>query len=223
MSRPDATVVMPTRGRAARAAACVERLLHVSRGYDVKVIVVTDDPATMAACMGRDRHVLFQVERTTAPVAWNAGAACATSDVLVLGADDLWFGHGWIGETLDRMQDFPDGAGLIGFNDLARDGRELATHWAVQRAFAQEHLGGILYPPCYQHCFGDNEVTARAKAAGRFIWAQCALVEHRHPAFAKAAVDDLYVEKLQTMDADRALFAWRQEHGFPDTWKPVLE
>ena len=38
---PEASVVMPSRGRAQQAAECVERLLHASRGYRVEVIVVT--------------------------------------------------------------------------------------------------------------------------------------------------------------------------------------
>ena len=220
--RPEASVVVATRGRAQQAAEMVERLLHASRGYRVEVVVVTDDVQTFAATDNLATRVILQQERTPAPVSWNQGAALASSDVLVLGADDLWFGHGWIGETLDRMADFPDGAGLIGFNDLGRDGNELATHWAVSRAFARKRLGGVLYPPCYQHYCGDNEMTMRAKAAGRFRFAQFALVEHRHPLFGKAHVDAGYLEHQRTMDADRHLLAWRQEQGWPDDWEAVL-
>lgn len=222
MPGPEASVVVPSRGRAQQAAEMVERLLHASRGYRVEVIVVTDDVQTFAATDNLATRVVLQQERTSAPLAWHAGAAVSRADVLVLGADDLWFGHGWLGETLDRLADFPDGEGLVGFNDLARDGNELATHWAVSRTFARKRLGGALYPPCYQHYCGDNEMTARAKAAGRFKWAQFALVEHRHPLFGKAEVDGLYVEKAPMLDADRHLFNWRQEQGWPEAWEGVL-
>lgn len=220
--RPEASVVMPSRGRAQQAAECVERLLHASRGYRVEVIVVTDDVQTFAATDNLATRVILQRERTSAPMAWHEGAAAARADVLVLGADDLWFGHGWLGETLDRMADFPDGEGLVGFNDLARNGNELATHWAVHRAFARKRCGGALYPPCYQHFCGDDEMTARAKAAGRFTWAQFALVEHRHPLFLKAELDVTYLENGPRLEADRQLFAWRQEQGWPEAWEAAF-
>lgn len=221
-ARPEVSVVVATRGRAGQAAACIERLLHASRGYRVEVIVVTDDPLTFAATDCLATRVILSAERTPAPAGWHQGAALARADVLALGADDLWYGHGWIGETLDRLADFPDGEGLVGFNDLGRDGNELATHWAVSRGFARKHLGGALYPPCYQHYYGDNEVTARAKAAGRFQWAHYALVEHRHPAFGKAAVDAGYALASRVMEADRRLFEQRQAMGFPDVWEPAV-
>jgi glycosyltransferase involved in cell wall biosynthesis len=216
------SVVIPTRNRPEQAQACVDRCRHVSRGYDVEIIVVTEDMATVRAMAGTSARVCRSETPLTAPQAWHLGAKIAKGDVLVLGADDLWFFHGWVGETLDCMAAFPDGAGVVGFNDLARDGNDLATHWAVHRRFAVEHLGGSLYPPCYRHYFGDNEVNARAKRWERFVWARYAIVEHRHPIFGKANVDSLYLEKQAWFEDDRALFEARAKVNFPNVWQPAL-
>jgi glycosyltransferase involved in cell wall biosynthesis len=212
------SIILPTRERPEQAQRCVDRFRATTRGYDVELVVVTDDPAT-----GTQGCDLIRTPPMSALDAWNYGATQASGDILVLAADDLWPFHGWLGETLERMADFPDArGGMIGFNDLARDGRALATHWAITRAAAVAWNGGVLVPPCYHHYFCDNEVTARLKRAGRYIWAANAVVEHRHPAWNKAEADALYLSKVPLMDADRAIFEQRQEAGFPDDFAAVL-
>lgn len=212
------SIIMPTRERPKQALRCINRFWQTTRGYDVEIIVLTDDPATVAVMPMLDLE-----PRSSALELWNHGARQASGDVLVLAADDLWPFHGWLGETLERMGDFPDArGGMIGFNDLGRDGSALATHWAITRAAAIAWNGGVLVPPCYHHYFVDNEVTERLRRADRYIWATNAIVEHRHPAFGKAQADALYLAKLPLMDVDGAIFRQRQAAGFPDDFPAVL-
>ncbi len=217
------SVVLPTKGRAAQAARCVERFLQTSRGYGVEVVVVTDeDPETVAACRDSGALVLDPPVSRGAIWAWNFGAAIAEGDVLVLGADDLWPMHGWCGEMLERMAAFPEGDGLVGFNDLARRGEELATHYAMSRRYCARYNGGVLACPKYRHFYIDNEANARAKRAGRFVWAEFAVLEHRHPAWQKAPVDAGYAARQPWIDGDAQTFFERAQAGFPDDFDPVV-
>lgn len=218
------TVILPTRERAEQAARCVERLVHVSRRYPLEILVVTDgDEETRRACAGLPAtRVLFSESPMRAIACWNWGAHEAHGEILMLGADDLWWGHGWIGEMLDRMADFPNGEGMVGLNDLHQNGHVHATHWAVSKRFALEALGGVLVTPHYQHFYCDNEANARAKRAGRYTWAEWAIVEHRHPAAGKAAMDAGYVRRQALMGVDRAIFTHRVKAGFPDDFEPVI-
>lgn len=217
------SVILPSRGRPEQAARCVERARATARGYDLEVIGIADaDPATAAALAGVADQMLALPERVGPIAGWNLGAAAASGAVLVLGADDLWWFHGWIGEMLERMNEFPGGDGMVGFNDLAQNGNELATHFAVSRQFAIEHFGGVLVCPHYQHYCVDNEATARGQRAGRYVWAQNAVTEHRHPVWRKARMDATYAERQPLLQADFELFQRRQAAGFPDDFEPVL-
>lgn len=217
------SVVLPSRGRAAQARRCVERLLATTRGYALEVVVVTDGCRETSEALRPLADRLVELPRRSgAPAAWNAGAAAATGEIIVLGADDLWWGHGWIGEMLERMAELPDGDGLVGFNDLARDGDELATHYAISRRFMVEHLGGVLACPAYRHYYIDNEANVRAKLAGRFTWARFCLVEHRHPLYGKAEMDTVYAETMGLIEQDGETFLRRAAAGFPDDYKPSV-
>jgi glycosyltransferase involved in cell wall biosynthesis len=218
------SVIMPTRERPEQALRCIERLLQTSVGYDVEAIVVADGDDTTGDVIARAgvARVIMPPERLSAPRCWNLGAAAATGDVLVLAADDLWWFHGWIGEMTEWMAAFPNGDGMIGFNDLAQDGNKLATHYAVSRRFAVEQFGGVLVCPQYRHYFIDNEATARGMRAGRYRWAQNSVVEHRHPAWRKAKSDGLYASRAPLMAEDQAMFQRRRAAGFPDDFEAVI-
>lgn len=217
------SVVMPTQARAEQAVRCVERLRQTARGYDLEVVAVADDDEVSAAALAPVADAVILTPGRVGPVAgWNLGAEVASGDVLVLGADDLWAFHGWVGEMLERMAEFPDGDGMVGFNDLAQDGDVLATHYAVSRRFAREHFGGVLVCPHYQSYYVDVEATARGKRAGRYTWAQNAVLEHRHWLWRKAACDGLYVERAPLMATDEALFRRRMLAGWPDDFERVL-
>lgn len=218
------SVILPTRERPEQARRCLERLWQTAVGYDVEAVAVVDqDESTVAAISGAGLgRVIALPERVGAVRAWNIGATAASGDVLVLAADDLWWFHGWVGEMLEQMARFPTGDGMVGFNDLAQDGNILATHYAVSRRFAIEHFGGVLVCPHYRQYFVDNEATARARRANRYIWAQNAVVEHRHPCWRKAELDGLYTASSQFMKVDGETFVRRRTAGFPNDYDAVL-
>lgn len=218
------SVIIPSRQRVAQVRECVERLWATVRGYDVECIVVADgDMATAQALDGVASRTILLPMQCGALQAWNTGASLATGAVLVLGADDLWWFHGWIGEMLEVMAQFPNGDGMVGLNDLAHDGNKISTHFGVSRQCAIEHFGGCLVTPVYRHYYVDQEAAARAKRAGRFAWAQNAVAEHLHPVFGKARMDAVYEWPQASLEADGELFFKRAAAGWPDDFEPVLQ
>jgi hypothetical protein len=140
---------------------------------------------------------------------------------LFLTGDDVRFWPGW----LDHVQ---RAAGsryhVVGTNDLGNPrvtSGEHATHLLVRRVYVDE-LGaswdgpGVVAHESYGHWFVDDEVVTVAKQRG--VWTPClsAKVEHQHPLYGKAEMDDTYRLGLESAEADKALFGRRcTEHGVP--------
>lgn len=68
--------------------------------------------------------------------------------------------------------------GMIGLNDGIHDGNELATHWCCHKRLL-DFTDGAFFHPGYRHSYCDQELTDIAKALGRYVWAEDALIEHR--------------------------------------------
>ena len=63
----------------------------------------------------------------------------------------------------------------------------------------------------YEHEYVDNEFIETAKHRGEFIHAEHAIVEHLHPDWGKAEVDDTYRLGRSQTNRDKALFRKRRK------------
>lgn len=138
----------------------------------------------------------------------------------VAAADDLVFYPGWLGKSLGAMNVL--GYGLVGFNDMNRDGSELATHWIADRDFLIKYNGGVIYAPWYKSQWCDPELNEIAKRAGRFTWCEDALVEHIHPNYGKSPSDATYRISESNESLDRDVYNIRRDNMFPINWEPIL-
>jgi len=133
---------------------------------------------------------------STWPQKINEGYRCSSEPWMLLGADDIRFRPGWF-EATSKLREH--GFGVIGTNDLGNPAvlrGEHSTHPLIDRDYADE-MGTIDGPGeivhCgYRHWCCDNEIVETAKA--RKAWAFCssAVVEHCHPYWGKAEMDDTY-------------------------------
>jgi hypothetical protein len=133
--------------------------------------------------------------------------------------DDVRFWPGWLDQAVRAAGDRYH---VIGTNDLANPrvtAGEHATHLLVRRSYVDE-VGAswdgpkVLAHEGYGHNFVDDEIVAAAK--GREVWAPClaARVEHLHPLFGKAEMDEVYRLGAEQIGRDKELFARRlAEHG----------
>ena len=218
------SVLLPTLNR-------VEMCLHTLRSLEVtapgaEVCLVADgDPSILqraVAEIGLDFATNWRPEPRTNVAAWNIALGMASRDLVVFAADDLEFRPGWLEAALYEMAHFDEGWGLVGFND-GHLGKELSTHYLLHRRFICQVLGGRVAWPCYLHSFNDLETNDRAKAAGRYRWAERAHVHHHHWLFGDRPQDATDTATLGSHSIAQARYRERAAQGFPNDWPPVIE
>ena len=133
---------------------------------------------------------------------------------LFLVGDDVRFQQGWLDHAQQASR---DGAHVIGTNDLHNPrvvAGEHATHLLVRRAYVDERGAsldgpGVVLHEGYGHWFCDDEAVTVAKDREVWAFAPGAKVEHLHPLWGLAEMDDTYRIGADRADADRALFESR--------------
>ena len=215
-------VIVPVLGRphnAAKVAHSLERSGATERGATLYFICSAGDTRQIAACLDTGCITLVRIGSPRGE--WSAKINWAlrqtTEDWLLLGADDLFFHDGWDSEALRVAAE--TGAGVVGTNDLGNPyvkRGDLATHALVARWYAEQHgtidqPGQILHEG-YYHNWVDAELTETAKARGLFAFAKHSVVEHNHPHWGKAEMDDTYRKALDQrhFEADRRLLQRRR-------------
>lgn len=143
----------------------------------------------------------------------------AANDLVMFLGDDTIPKADFLKNALQAAEAFPAKQGIVGLNDLFHDGNEMATHFLGHKAMLP-YLGGEFFHTGYIHMMCDLELTRRAKAAGRYVWAEDAIIEHDHPIVRGESVRGTEYEQLyndRVILRDRALFNWRQANGWPTT------
>jgi glycosyltransferase involved in cell wall biosynthesis len=193
----------------------------INQPAEICVSIVADDPASRSV-VDQAGSVTFDTRSPAdyqrgAVWAWNRLYRKATGDVIALWADDLVPEPGWLEHALKALDQI-GGHGLIGLNDLSSDGDIYAAHWLADRAFVEDELRGVMYPPMYRSWWADREVTDRAREMGRYRWARRAIVEHLNYTFGKARIDRTYQDARANYETDRIIYEMRKADGFPD-WR----
>lgn len=216
------SVLLPTTGRPDMAEQCVRQLRDTTTGHDIEIIAAVDADET-----SRDRltplvdRLLYSDTHRGCSNAWNDALAASAGDPVVFAADDLTWEPGWLDAALATLAEFPDGWGLVGFND-GHWREELSTHYLMSRRFIVEVLGGRIAWDFYRHSFNDLEVNERAKLAGRYAWCEDAHVYHAHWTFGDRPQDETDARTLGDHAESQRMFNERQSAGFPDTDPPVI-
>ena len=222
ITRDRVSVIIPSRARPDRLREAVDSLLDTA--YGVEVILVLD-PSDLESHVvaGDECQTLFLDDHATTNTAalWNAGAAMATGDFFVAGADDLVFLDNWLDIALAKMEAM-GGSGVVALNDNEETFGSLAAHFIMSRSYATRMLGGVIFPPVYEHGYTDVEVTWRAAQNNRLVFAKDAKLLHNHPIYGLAETDQIYEKAALTTDRDAKLFAERKASGFPVTWESVI-
>jgi hypothetical protein len=204
------------------AEACVRNLRDTTTGHEVEIIAAVDaDPETRDRIEPLVDVLLYSDAYRGNSRAWNDALAASTGDPVVFAADDLKWREGWLDAALAQLQEFPDGWGLVGFND-GHWNAELSTHYLMSRRFIIEVLGGVVAWDWYQHSFNDLEVNERAKLAGRYAWCESAHVYHSHWVFGDRPQDETDTRTLGSHSAAEVMFRARQAAGFPCNYEPVI-
>lgn len=217
----EIAVLVPTRKRPEGLRRVLQSLMNTAPECELVVIADPDDwKARAIAQVFGAIYVEAEAPRLGCANAWNTGlAAMPGFSAYVLGADDVVFQSAWLMHTLEALDEV-GGSGLVGFNDGRKNGNEkFASHYLMTRDFIIQHHGGVMAVPHYTAEFVDAEANLRARAAGKFIWAERARVLHL---WEGPDGDETYRLAASKKAENRALFEERKLCGFPDDFTPIL-
>lgn len=224
----DILVPVAARDNAARFLESLRTSLTAVQQQRVQVHVLADesDADTVAAWLARRNlypgpvriHVdRYPTDMGTFAQKINVGFARTDSPWVFVVGDDVFFHHGWLDQAMHTARE--TGKSVIGTNDMGNptvaEGRH-ATHFFLRREYVLHSGGGwdgpgVVAHEGYRHWYVDNEIIAAAKERGE--WAPCldALVEHMHPYWDRARMDDVYRIGEAHSDRDRELYEQRAE------------
>lgn len=149
----------------------------------------------------------------------NAGYRASTEPLLFLAADDLKFHPGWLTAAQAHLSARVQ---VVGTQDLGNP-RVLrgvhSTHTLVTRRYADRGTidePGKVYHEGYWHEYCDDELVETAWYRKAWAFAADSVVEHLHPAWGKAQMDDLYRQEPRRLRYGRRLFLRRRHLWSPN-------
>lgn len=208
-------VLVPALRRPHRVAPLVDNIHATTPDARVVFICSPEDTAEQVAVRAVDADLLV-LDRRCEPGDYarkiNLGVTLTDEPYLLFGADDLRFTDGWFDRAVRLMSDT---IGVVGTNDLGNAkviAGEHATHPLVARWYCEwgtvDEPGKPLHEG-YDHNFVDNEFIGTAQARQAWAFAPDSIVEHLHPSWGKASMDDVYERGRSGWNTDRRLFTKR--------------
>lgn len=205
--------IMPCRGRVEQTVANVRRLLATAGDVEWRMIAMVSETFNLGAQLA-ELGVSGEEFNRRLPY-WDALSIATrfTTEPLIANlANDLLPGQHWLRRAVEAFDaTFPDGYGMLGFND-GHWTEEHSPHFLISRALLAD-LGG--WPTWYDHNYGDTELCQRAMALGVYAKAPWAVLYHDHPYYAAGNDDSVYQEGRRSAERDRLLYEQRKAAGWP--------
>jgi glycosyltransferase involved in cell wall biosynthesis len=182
---PHVTICIPTLGREEKLKTLLQLIPFTAQYKNFDVLVEHD---SFEKRIGVPKLVKKMVDK-------------AKGEFIVFMGTDCIPHPGWLREAMNAMRSmFPAMDGLVGLNDGLSNGKE-NPHWLASKNLLPM-LDGEFFHTGYSHVGCDNELTARCKKAGKYVWCREAVVYHDHPLWKGCRDEDV--------DATYAL-AWRSD------------
>jgi len=222
--------VMPS-VRPANCIRTIKATLAQSKGHNVEIVLVTErlDVLQVVEHMltgdedARVNIVYSDIEPRGSVRAWNDGLKEARGEYICLWSDDAMPHAYFLDNALPMFKQWPDGVGYVAFNDLHVNPDQLSVFYIAHREYIVKYQGGVLVYPCYQGLFSNLESTMRAMIAGKFGYADTAIVEHLRPISRERAVYSLGGMMANVYSGDFKVFLERRDQWFPDDWEPAIK
>lgn len=182
-------IVIPTRGRHHRLAQLAQEFAANTPPHRMLFVVDLDDVRTQQTA--RNLGTVVKVpSRCGYPTAVNAGIAASMEPYILVGADDIRPHRGWFERAKSHCS---DEVGFVSLNDLGNEDVMAGIHATiplVSRWYIDKY--GPLYDEAFYHNGCDRDASFKAQDRGAFAYAPDAIVEHLHPNYGKAELDDTY-------------------------------
>jgi len=172
-------------GREGKLKNCLDKILENTKYQPIEVRVMLLD----------NKDYVYKILSMAAKI----------DGLLVYLADDVEVQKDWLSIAVDNYnRAFPDGDGLLCFNDGMQSGR-IAAHGLTSGIFLRQY-----FHDGYKHFYVDQEFSEKAKKLGLYIYCEESLVTHVHPG-AGAATDRVYKENYKVLDQDKQLYEERND------------
>jgi predicted O-methyltransferase YrrM len=187
-----------TRGRPAMAYKA--RATWLDRAADpdaIEHIFALDEDDETIGPFVTCRHVINYLRGPVA--AWNEAAWFSKGEILIQLSDDWEPPMHWDKLIIDAIGDTSNPA-VLAVSDGHRTDNLLCMAILTRARYLQQ---GYLFHPEFFSVFSDNHFTDRAYADDVVIDAKHIVIEHLHPAFGKAEMDETYARSNSTQNYDR--------------------
>jgi len=222
-NNPQLSILMASMFRKEQMLEVIQRFRDTLK--DIKyefIIYIEEGRESYEAIKDMPNVTALWGETQTTPIrCTNECLKLAKGDFIMSASDDTFPERGWYEAVMTAFDKLPNRSGLVGVNDMHRDGNGLSTIFVMSRDFVINEMGGVFVPPCYNAYYSDPEVNEVAKAKGKFIWAKDAHMEHRHHGFGYP-MDDLYQRNMRFIADDTATYLNRKARGYPIEWEPII-
>ena len=195
----EVAIVIPTMGRTRLLFPLAWNIAKTTPAgiFQIYFVINTDDALTQHAVLGIAGPVhMVLTEQHGYPAAVNAGVRHSAERLIAIVNDDVKFHDGWwdgLRKVLTPL------VSVVATNDLSphTENGDACTQPVVKRDYIELHGGawgepGVAMHEGYYHNFSETELFDLAKSRGVATFAPECVIEHLHPDWEKAEVDDTY-------------------------------
>lgn len=208
-------LIIPTRNRLRKLERCLHSIPPSAEGLPIKVTIVCDgDPMTARHLIVAPNSTrVVNVKEHSGSVYCRNLVSQAVEDALLYATDDIEFTKNAIAEAVKVMMErFPDGDGVVGFNQINANKFSVAGVALMGQKFLRRYPERKFLFPGYFH-FSCQEVEYLGKKLDRIILAEKAGIVHYHPSFMKDESDATHIDARRQRKNDRALSNERYYKG----------
>lgn len=208
-------LVIPTRNRWEKLKRCLHSIPPKANGIPIRVTIICDgDAETVCRLQSEPNSIkVVHVENHSGSVYCRNLVSQTVEDALLYATDDIEFKEGAVAEAIKAMNRcFPDGDGVVGFNQINANKFSIAGVALMGQKFLQRYPDRKFLYPGYFH-FSCQEVEHLGNKLGRIVLAEKARIVHYHPLFNKRHTDATHVEARTHKAADKELSIKRFREG----------
>jgi len=208
-------IVIPTRNRIKKLRRCLASIPSSVLGIPIKITVICDDDPMTAYLLQVESNSIrvITVKEHSGSVYCRNLISQTVEDILLYATDDIEFKKDAIIEATKVMKKhFPDGDGIVGFNQINANKFSVAGVALMGQKFLRRYPERKFLFPGYFH-FSCQEVEYLGNKLNKIILAEKAEIIHYHPGFVKSEVDNTHVEARSHRKDDRSLSNERYHKG----------
>jgi glycosyltransferase involved in cell wall biosynthesis len=213
MKRID--LIIPTRNRWEKLQRCLNSIPKNIPNIELNIIIICDGDLTTAQMLLETNdeqigRVVYVRDHSGSVYCRNLMTQCA-EDAVIYATDDIEFLPGAIEAAVKAMAEhFPDGDGIIGFNQGSHQEFSAAGVALLGQKFLQRYPQRKLFFPEYFH-FSCQEIERLGNRLDKLHLEKDAELIHYHPSYNHDEADKTHEEARVKRQADRDLSISRRK------------